>query len=294
MSMLITVNGEVRSPEEATVSVFDRGFLYGDSVYEVVRTYGGRPFAVLPHLARLRASARQIHLEIPVPDEVLVDEIERSLEAAGNEESYARLIVTRGAGPIELHPGRSTEPARILIVQPLDEITEDAWRRGLHIAIVHRRRNDPSALDPAAKTGNYLNNVLAIVEARKRGADDAVLLNREGHITEGTTANVFVVKDGRVRTPPMASGILGGITRRTVLDLIEKEGVEARLYPEDLRDADEAFFTSTTRGVLPVTIVDGEPVGTGAPGPATRALHERFEAHVRSELGLDGSGAGRN
>jgi branched-chain amino acid aminotransferase len=286
MAMLITVNGEVRSPGEATISVLDRGFLYGDSVYEVVRTYGGRPYAVPPHLTRLRASARQIHLEIPATDENLSKEICRGIETSGNPESYARLIVTRGAGPIELHPGRSTGPARILIVQPLEEITQERWRQGLHIAIVHRLRNDPNALDPAAKTGNYLNNVLAIVEARKRGADDAVLLNREGHLTEGTTANVFVVKDGKVRTPPMASGILGGITRRVVLDLIDEEGVEARLSPEDLREADEAFFTSTTRGVLPLTTVDGKPVGDGAPGPVTRTLHERFETHVREELGL--------
>ena len=285
MTTIIRVNGETMSPETATVSVFDRGFLYGDSVYEVVRTYGGVPFAVRPHLERLRNSARQLRMEIPLSDDFLAEEIATAVEASGNEESYARLIITRGSGPIELHPGRASDPARILIVQALEEIDSEAWEAGLAVAIVSRRRNDPRALDPAAKTGNYLNNVLAIVEARDRGADDAVLLNREGYLTEGTTANVFVVEDGRVRTPTLGSGILGGITRRVLLDCLAGTALaveETRLRAAALTEAEEAFFTSTTRGVLPLTSVDGRAVGNGRPGPITREVSAIFEREVRA------------
>lgn len=285
MGIVVSLNGVITSPDEATVSVFDRGFLYGDSVYEVVRTYDGVPFAVGPHLDRLRGSARQVHLDLPCTDEEFRADIDDILREAGNDESYVRLIVTRGAGPIDLHPGRAEDPLRILIAQPLVVPTPEQWERGLAVAIVDRLRNDPDALDPAAKTGNYLNNVLAIVEARERGADDAVLLNRNGRVTEGTTANVFIVKDDVVKTPPLRSGILGGITRSIVLDVLERAGRPGRetaLRPEQLTGADEAFFTSTTRGVLPVTSVDGRPVGDGRPGPVTRWLSEVFEAHVRA------------
>ena len=276
---MVVVDGEVREGDGRTVSIFDHGFLFGDSVYEVVRTRGGRPFEMPAHFDRLRRSAAEIYLEIPFPDADLTAAVEAGLRAAGNEESYVRIIVTRGVGELELSPATCGNPCLILIVKPLVLPPERLYREGAHVAIVGRRRTAPSALNPAAKTGNYLNNVLAIVEARRRGADDAVMLNAGGHLTEGTTANVFVVSGGTVRTPSLTSGILEGITRGLVIRLIGEEGFpleEASLGPDDLRHADEAFLTSTTRDVMPIGLVDGERLPGEIPGPVTRRLAERF------------------
>ena len=250
MRTVVSVDGQLLDPESATVSVFDHGFLFGDSVYEVVRTRDGIPFLVDPHLARLRRSAAELYMDIPFTDDELRRDVHRVIDAAGNEESYCRIIVTRGVGELELHPGSCKRPTRILITLPLTLPPERFYTEGIRLAIVGRRRTHPRSLNPAAKTGNYLNNVLAIIEARRRDADDAVMLNNEGDLTEGTTANVFFVKDGVVHTPSLGSGILEGITRGVVIRLIGAEGIpfaEGRFGPEDLRCADEAFISSTTR-----------------------------------------------
>ena len=280
MGTLVILNGEVLTSDDARISVFDHGFLFGDSVYEVVRTRHGRPFLLGEHLARLRKSAESIYLDIPFTDEELTEEVTTAIAAAGNEESYVRLIVTRGVGELELHPASCDRPTLLLIARALVVPGPDLRQNGIRLAIVGRRRTHPLSLNPAAKTGNYLNNVLAIIEARRRGADDAVMLNADEFITECTTANVFFVRDGVVHTPALESGILEGITRGFVMHLLGEERIPSAqgLYgPDDLRTADEVFVTSTTRDVLPVSAIDDAPVGTVCPGPVTARLAERFE-----------------
>lgn len=279
MGTVVFLDGVPHRPEEARISVFDHGFLFGDSVYEVVRTRHGQPFLLREHIARLRRSAAELSFAIPFDDARLCAEVEQAVDAAGNDESYVRLIVTRGVGELELHPETCRSPSIVLIAKELVPPPERFYREGLHLAVVGRRRTDPRSLSPTAKTGNYLNNVLAIIEARSRGADDAVMLNLEDRLTEGTTANVFFVTDGVVRTPAPESGILEGITRGFVLGMLAGEGIpceEGSFGPGDLREADEAFITSTTRDVMPVTRVDGARVADGRPGPVTRRLMERF------------------
>jgi len=275
---LVTLDGEVLDPASARISVFDHGFLFGDSVYEVVRTRGGRPFLLEEHLARLGRSAALLYMDLPFAEGELRRNVVEAIAAAGNEESYVRLIVTRGVGELELHPGTCERPTLLLIVKPLVPPPQSFYERGIRLAIVGRRRMDPLSLSPTAKTGNYLNNVLAIIEARRRGADDAVMLNAEDHLTEGTTANVFFVRDGTVHTPALDSGILEGITRGLVIRMLGEENLpfEVGLYgADDLRSADEAFLTSTTRDVMPIHDVDGTPLGE-APGPISRRLADRF------------------
>ncbi|MCU0725971.1 MAG: D-amino acid aminotransferase [Planctomycetes bacterium] len=281
MGTVVLLNGEVLPAESARISVFDHGFLFGDSVYEVVRTRHGRPFELDAHLARLRRSAEQTYLEIPYTDGDLERELGRAISLAANQESYVRIIVTRGVGEIELHPATCGPPTLLLIVTPLRQPPDRFYREGIRLAIVGRRRMDPASLSPSAKTGNYLNNVLAIIEAKKRGADDAVMLNTEGFLTEGTTSNIFFVRDGVAYTPALQTGILSGITRGLVLRMLSAERIGARegnYGPEELRGADEAFITSTTRDVMPVREVDAAPVGLSRPGPVTRRLMERFAA----------------
>jgi branched-chain amino acid aminotransferase len=281
MGTVVLLDGEAFAPESARISVFDHGFLFGDSVYEVVRTRHGRPFELAAHLARLRRSAEQTYLEIPYADSDLEREVARATELAGNAESYVRIIVTRGIGDIELHPASCGRPTLLLIVTPLRLPAEHLYREGIRLAIVGRRRMDPASLSPSAKTGNYLNNVLAIIEAKRRGADDAVMLNTEGFLTEGTTSNIFFVRDGVAHTPALETGILEGITRGLVLRMLADQGLGARegnYGPEELRGADEAFITSTIRDVMPVRDVDGATVGLTRPGPVTRRLMARFAA----------------
>ena len=280
MTTLVSFDGLIVPPEEAAVPVLDHGFLFGDSVYDVIRTRHGRPFLAEPHLARLRASGAATALEIPVSDDVLMEWVSELIAAAGNDETYVRIVVTRGVGEIELHPASCGAPRVILIAKALALPPARQYEEGIRLSIVSRRRTAPDALDPAVKSGNYLNSVLAIVEARERGADDAVMLNASGHLTESTTANLFFVADGVVRTPQLACGLLHGITRRLVIDLLSETGVrvEEGAFPaDDLRTADEAFLTSTTRDVLPVGELDGKPVAT-VPGPVTAMLMEQFAA----------------
>jgi branched-chain amino acid aminotransferase len=281
MGTVVIIDGVRFEPDDARISVFDHGFLFGDSVYDVIRTRNGRPFLMAPHLARLRRSAREIYLDIPWSDEELAAQVLDAIRASGNDECYVRVILTRGVGELELHPGTCRRPTLILIVRPLVLPPEELYRTGIRVAIVERRRMAPESLNPAAKTGNYLNNVLAIIEARRRGADDAVMLGAVGQLTEGTTANLFVVRGGVVRTPSLDSGILGGITRELTLSIVRDEGIdcfEETLLSEDLDGADEAFLTSTTRDILPIRQVGETVLSDGAPGPVTRRIMDRFAA----------------
>lgn len=289
MGRIVNMDGRLVPPEQAFISVFDRGFLYGDSVYEVLRTYGGAPFELDLHLDRLENSAELIGLALPWARERFGAQVRRTLEASQNPEAYLRLIVTRGAGEIGLDPALARGAAVILIAKELVTPPPSVYETGVKVALVGVRRNLREAIDPAAKTGNYLNNVLAMGEAQRQGAFEALMLDREGRVTEASSANVFAVRDGALVTPPIAVGILEGVTRKLVLALASRVGIAAReeqLRPEDLLLADEVFLTSTLRELVPVvSLLDrsGEhALGGGRPGPVSRRLLEAFRARARS------------
>lgn len=266
---------------DARVPILDHGFLYGDSVYEVVRTANGRPFLLAEHLDRMRRSAAMIYFEMPWPDEAIRARLLELRAALPFAECYFRIIATRGPGPISLLPDGCEEPGLYLIGTDLPRFPERLYAEGCRVAVVPRLRNDPRALDPRAKTGNYLNNMLGLVEAKRQGADDALFLNAEGHVTEATTANAWIVEKGRVVTPPVGEGLLKGITREWLLARLPGERIaagEETVDLERLRRADEVFLTGTVKGVMPVNAIDGTPVGDGRPGPVTRRLFDLYEA----------------
>jgi len=291
MATLLNVEGRLVPPEQAFVPVMDRGFLYGDSVYEVVRTYGGRVFELGRHLDRMERSAARIGLSLP-PRARLESELFRTIDAAGNAESYARIIVTRGEGQFGLSPHLAEGLNRLIfMVRPLELPAPEQYERGLQMAVTRTRRNPPQALDPALKTGNYLNSALALRESHAAGADDALLLDLRGQVTEASTSNVFFVQDGVVVTPPLVLGMLEGVTRGLVIEIARGEGFLVREEPhgpEALAAADEVFVTSTIREAMAVTsllLLDGEKpdrrvVAGGKPGPITRRLHAAFRRYV--------------
>jgi branched-chain amino acid aminotransferase len=283
MGCFASVNGSVVPAEEARVSVLDNGFTFGDAVYETLRTYGGRPFELGRHLRRLRASAGRLGFAIPDGDAEIERRLLDLLAQAGNPESYIRMIVSRGVGDISYNFERVSAPTVVLVVKPLEPYPASLFERGLDVAVVSVRRNSPHALDPAIKSCNLLNNVLAVREAQGRKADEAILLNERGEVAEGASTNVFVVKGGALRTPPLAAGILAGITREVLLGLFAemKVAVDDRPLPlAELLSADEAFLTGTVREVMPIRSIDGQPVGSGGPGAVTRRVMEAFRAYA--------------
>jgi branched-chain amino acid aminotransferase len=283
MGFFASVNGIVTPAEEARVSVLDNGFTFGDSVYETLRTYGGRPFAWGRHLRRLSASAGRLGFDIPLSNDDLLARLDAVLAPAANPESYIRIIVSRGLGDISYHFDRVKGPTVVIAVKPLASYPEWHYTQGIPVALVSVRRNHPQALDPAIKSSNLLNNVLAMREAQASGAEEALLLNQRGEIAEGASTNVFVVRDGALITPVLEAGILAGITREVVLEIARALSLPVRedvLRPEDLMDADEAFLTSTTREVAPIRTVDGRPVGPSQPGPVTTRILEAFRAYA--------------
>ncbi len=302
MPTVVNLDGVLLPPEQARISVFDRGFLHGDSVYEVVRTYRGRPFELAAHLSRLRHSAERVGFSPKWGSARVEAEIARTLEAArGGDapdpdaapwnvgERYLRVVMTRGAGEIGLDPALAVDPLALVIAQPLVGPPRRAWIEGLKVAVVGVRRAEPEAVDPSAKTGAHLPHVLAVREARAAGAHEALLLDARGAVTEGSSSNVFAVRGGRVVTPSLAAGILEGVTRGLVLRLAGEIGVdaeEAPLRPEDLERADEVFITSSVREIVPVTRIGDIPVGSGRPGPVTARLHHAFRRFAGGPVGL--------
>lgn len=279
-------------PEQATISVFDRGFLYGDSVYETLRTVGGRAFELEPHLHRLRRSAAGIGFELPFSDAEISAAIDQTLAAAQNPLSRIRVIVTRGTGPIALDTRVAESPVLVVLVTPLEELDLETRLRGISAVVVGREDYFRPGLI-GLKTGNYLGNILALRQAHEQGADDAILCNAEGEVAEGSTSNLFLVVDGRVHTPSLASGLLAGITRDLVIRLLGSplgvEAVERTVMAEELSRADELFLTSSIRGVMPVTRLDGAPVGDGTAGPLTRRVMEVYDAYLAQQLAQRGA-----
>ncbi len=289
MGFFASVNGLVTPAAEARVSVLDNGFTFGDAVYETLRTYGGRPFALGRHLARLRRSASGLGIALPLSDEELVARLDALLARAGNPESYVRLMVSRGVGDVSYHFERVHGPTVVMLAKPYEPLPAERYASGVALALVALRRNAPQALDPALKTCNLLNNVLATREAQSHGAFEALMLNERGEVAEGAGSNVFVVHDGRLLTPPLEAGILAGITREVVLELCpglaQPVSVE-RLRVPDLLRADEIFVTSTLKEVVGASTLDGRPVGRGRPGPVTLRLLQAYRDFARASCGL--------
>jgi branched-chain amino acid aminotransferase len=288
MGMFASVNGAVTPAAEARVSVLDNGFTFGDAVYETLRTYGGRPFHLDRHLVRLRRSAAGLRIALPLTDGVLRDRVDALLAASGNEESYLRIIVSRGVGDLSYAFERVQGPTVVMVTKPHQPLPAEAYRDGVAVIVSSVRRNHPSALDPALKCCNLLNNALAMQEARARGALEPIMLNHDGEVAEGAGSNVFLVKDGRLVTPPLSAGILAGVTRAVVLERAAALGVpvrESTVHVPELLGADEVFITSSLKELVPVRSIDGAPVGSARPGPVTLRLLEDFRAEAPAHCG---------
>ena len=285
MPATVNVNGRITGEQDAVISVFDHGFLYGEGVYETMRTYGGRPFLFDRHARRLRQSADLISLPLPFSDQDLVARItETAAAAAVPGEVYIRVLVTRGIGELTYDVAATPVPSVVIIVKPHVAPPPESYDRGVSVVIVDVVRNHPGTVNPMIKSNNLLNCALAMQEAHRKGAFEGVMRNYRGELTECTTANLFVVSGGAVLTPPLDAGLLPGITREFVLELGRDAGLDMReraLIDEDLIGADEAFLTSTTREVMPITRVNGHEIGTGRPGPVTQQLLAAFRAAAR-------------
>ncbi len=283
MGFAVSIDGRVGTPEDVTLKVTDNGFVFGDSAYETLRTYGGRPFELDRHLLRLRRSIALLGFDLKTSDNEIKARIDACLSFASNDESYLRVIVSRGVGDMSYRFERIPEPTVAMYVKPLEPTSEALYTRGGAVVIVSIRRNPVEALNPAMKASNLLNNALAAREAYAKGALEAILLNTRGEVAECAGSNVFIVRDGRLLTPPLSCGLLAGITRELTLEIAAATAVphEARvLYPEDLRRADELFITSTLKELAPIVTLDGAPVGAGTPGPVTTALLKAYRDRI--------------
>lgn len=279
----IYLNGKIVDRAEAVVSVYDHGFLYGDGVFEGIRVYNGKIFKHREHIQRLYESARAIMLDIPMPPDALMQAVEQTVRAFGKPDGYIRLVISRGAGNLGIDP-RKCEPQVIIIVDDIQLYPKELYESGLEIITAATIRNHNNALNPRIKSLNYLNNILAKLEAIRAGCLEAIMLNTKGEVAECTADNIFLVKNGVLKTPPPDAGILLGITRNTILELAQAQGIptlECNLTRLDVYTADECFLTGTGAEVIPVVKVDARPIGSGKPGPITRQLRERYQALVR-------------
>jgi len=284
MSRQVWINGQLYSSEDARVSVFDHGLLYGDGVFEGLRSYGGKVFRLHEHIVRLFESAKAIWLEIPLTQQALCDAIDQTVKTNEIEDGYIRVIVTRGVGTLGLDPRKCNDPQVIIIADAIALYPSEYYENGLEIITVSVNRNHPTALSPRIKSLNYLNNILAKIEGIQSGCIEALMLNHKGEIAECTGDNIFLVKQGELRTPPLDAGILAGITREAVSDIAEGIGMDVRrvaLTKHDVYTADEVFLTGTAAEVVPVVKVDSRSIGDGKPGPITCDLKERFQALAR-------------
>lgn len=287
-NFMININGEIFGAEQAKISVFDRGFLFGDSVYEVVRTYQGELSLWEEHFKRLCSSGSKIGLEIPFSSTDLQNEIHKTIDVLNkctttSSEFFIRLIVTRGAGGFTMDFSELTPPNLIVMVKQLKPYPVEWYQKGVRVILANIHRTTQDSLDPNIKSGNYLNNVMAYQEAFKKGAYDAVMLNHQGEITEATTSNIWIVKDGILFTPPLKAGILEGITRQKILQICKTLSLEVRqkpLYPQDLWQADECFLSSSSKELIPVVMIDDKIIGEGKPGSWTKKLHQTYLSEV--------------
>lgn len=285
MSLQIYISGKYYDKEHAKVSVYDHGLLYGDGVFEGMRSYGGKVFRLAEHLDRLWDSAKAIWLEIPITKEALAEAVNATLRLNQIVDGYIRLVVTRGAGTLGLDPNRTSDPQVIIIADKIALYPPEYYERGLELVTASTIRNHPAALSPRIKSLNYLNNILAKIEGLKAGCIEALMLNHKGEIAECTGDNIFLVKRGEVLTPPIDAGILEGITRNAVMELAREAGRVVREVPltrHDVYVADECFLTGSAAEVIPVVKVDNRVIGDGQPGSITKDLIGRFHQLTRA------------
>lgn len=286
MSRVVYVDGDYVPKERASVSVFDHGFLYGDGIFEGIRAYNGRVFKMDEHLDRLYESAHTLMLDIPLSKEELREAVLETCRRNDLRDCYIRLVVSRGAGDLGLDPRKCRRATVVIIADGIQLYPEDLYRNGLRVATVATRRNGPETVNPRIKSLNYLNNILAKIEANLAGFAEVVMLNQEGYVVECTGDNIFIVRRGELITPPIHVGILEGITRNTVMALAGAGGIpvtERVFTRHDLFIADECFLTGTAAEVIPVVEADGRRIGSGRPGPVTSRLMEMFRELTHSE-----------
>jgi len=281
MNIAVNVNGTITDAEHATVSALDRGFLFGEGVYETLRTYNRRPFLLDRHLDRFRGSAGHLSLTVPLDDKGYAERIGETVAAVSDKQTelYIRLLVTRGVGDLTYDPNSCPDPTAVIIVRPYAGASAELDEKGITVVRSSIMRNHPAALNPVIKSNNLLNNALAMQEAIKAGADEALMCNYRGEIAECAQSNIFIVRDGVALTPRIDTGLLEGVTRNFVFEVGSAAGIsvrEAVIQPDDLAAADEVFITGTTREVLAVTTLDDTPVRDGRPGPVTKALSQKF------------------
>jgi branched-chain amino acid aminotransferase len=282
---MIYIDGQFYSQQDAKVSVFDHGLLYGDGIFEGIRFYNGRVFRLEEHLDRLWDSARSICLEIPMTKTEMTEALLETIRQNDLRDGYIRQIVTRGVGNLGLNPAQCERPSVIIIATTIALYPESLYQKGLTVVTCATRRTNPGALNPAVKSLNYLNNVMARIEANLAGADEALMLNDAGNVAECTADNVFVIKRGQIFTPPISAGALRGITRSVVFEIAAELGIkitETDITRHDVFIADECFLTGTAAEVIPVIKADGRPIGTGKPGPISARMIARFRELTRS------------
>lgn len=284
----VNVNGRLTDAQNATISAFDHGFLFGYGVYETLRTYNRIPFLFDRHMARLRASAAAIYIPMPVDDGEMLRRIQAAMEAvSGLEEGYIRILLTRGTGDFSYDPSAVPEPTLVIVVKNFAEPPAEKFDKGIRIALVSMMRNHPASVDPRIKSNNLLNNALAMQEALRSGAEEALMKNHRGEVAECSQSNIFIVRDGAAITPPLGAGLLAGITREFVFEVGRQAGVpvsERTMHENDVLGADEAFITGTTREVTPVIAVGDRAIGDGRPGPVTRVLLDTFRRLARESV----------
>ena len=284
MSQKIYIAGKLVPKEEAKISVYDHGLLYGDGVFEGLRSYGGKVFRLEEHVERLYNSAKAIWLTIPISRQEMGKAINDTVRANDLKDGYIRALVTRGAGSLGLDPNKCSNPQVIIIADVISLYPPELYEKGLEIVSVSVMRSHPAALNPRIKSLNYLNNILAKIEGLQAGCIEALMLNHKGEISECTGDNIFLVRKDVLYTPPIDAGILEGVTRHAVIDLAKDANIEVREIPlttHDVYIADEVFLTGSAAEVIPVVKVDSRTIGTGKPGPMTLALSKRFHALTR-------------
>ncbi|MAX67163.1 MAG: branched-chain-amino acid aminotransferase [Halobacteriovoraceae bacterium] len=287
----ININGDIVKPEEAKISIFDRGFLYGDSIYEVLHSTQRRIVFLDDHISRLYHSANLLSMNIYYQQQDIIEQIMKTLKASNLDEAYIRIILTRGESILSLDPTKSFTNNFVIIVRPRLIPPKKFYNEGMNLYIPHIIRNDIKAVNPNAKSGNYLNNVMALSEARKYGADDAVMINQNNEVTEGTNFNIWMIKDNIVYTPPVSTGLLKGITRQKIIDICQEKNIELSLsafQKEDLLKAQEVFITSSSRGIMPVKqinqVIYGENISSW---PLTKKLMQHYHKKVAEEYHLN-------
>jgi branched-chain amino acid aminotransferase len=279
--MKIYIDGKYYDQKDAKISVFDHGLLYGDGIFEGIRAYNGRVFKLTEHIDRLFYSAKAILLKIPLSHGEMVRAVVETCRRNKLRDGYVRLLVTRGAGTLGLNPNRCKNPSIIIIADKIQLYPAELYERGMEIITVPTTRNLHSALNPAIKSLNYLNNILAKIEANNAGCEEAIMLNAEGFVSECTGDNIVIVKAGQMLTPPLSAGALYGITRGVVIELAREDALtvaEPNLTRYDLFNADECFLTGTGAELIPIVKIDGRVIGAGKPGPITRRLVDKYRA----------------